>query len=255
MKDVLHFTLKGKTAFFKKPDVNANVYFTYSNIHKVALLGICGAILGYGGYAQSRHCEEADKDYPEFYEKLKDLKIAVAPSSKYKNGCIDTKIQAFNNSTGYASKECGGNLIVKEQWLENPEWDIYILLNTEEAINLKNSICDHKCVYCPYLGKNDHYADITNISIEKAEKADFEIGKIANIIPQKYVEFITLDDDEIEEMGIDDYGSFVKKESLPVGITKVTNQYIMETMLYTDYVIKIHDVDVYTVKGKNIVWI
>ena len=50
----LHVTLSGKTAFFKKPEVNTFYYFTYGNIHKVALLGIFGAILGYGGYAQMK---------------------------------------------------------------------------------------------------------------------------------------------------------------------------------------------------------
>ena len=49
---VLCFTLSGRTAFFKKPEVNSYVYFTYGNIHKIALLGIFGAILGYGGHTQ-----------------------------------------------------------------------------------------------------------------------------------------------------------------------------------------------------------
>ena len=43
----LKFTLSGKTAFFKRPEVNTYYYFTFGNIHKVALLGIFGAILGY----------------------------------------------------------------------------------------------------------------------------------------------------------------------------------------------------------------
>ena len=47
---ILKFTLSGKSAFFKKPDVNSNLYFTYGNVHKIALTGIFGAILGYGGY-------------------------------------------------------------------------------------------------------------------------------------------------------------------------------------------------------------
>ena len=48
--EAVKFTLSGRNAFFKKPEVNAYYYFTYSHIHKVALLGIFGAILGYGGY-------------------------------------------------------------------------------------------------------------------------------------------------------------------------------------------------------------
>ena len=46
----LKFRLKGKHAFFKIPAVNSYYYFTYAQIHKVALLGIFGAILGYDGY-------------------------------------------------------------------------------------------------------------------------------------------------------------------------------------------------------------
>ena len=50
--EAVRFTLSGRTAFFKKPEVNAYYYFTYSQIHKIALMGMFGAILGYGGYAQ-----------------------------------------------------------------------------------------------------------------------------------------------------------------------------------------------------------
>ena len=37
---VLRFQLAGRTAFFKKPEVNTYGYFTYGMIHKVALLGM-----------------------------------------------------------------------------------------------------------------------------------------------------------------------------------------------------------------------
>lgn len=36
--EAIRFELWGNTAFFKKPDVNEYVYFTYNNIHKIALL-------------------------------------------------------------------------------------------------------------------------------------------------------------------------------------------------------------------------
>ena len=50
----IRFTLSGKDAFFKKPEVNSYYYFSYGQIHKVALLVIFGAILGNGGYAQKK---------------------------------------------------------------------------------------------------------------------------------------------------------------------------------------------------------
>ena len=50
----VRFTLSGKNAFFKKPEVNSYYYFTYGQIHKVALLGMLGAIAGYNGYSQKK---------------------------------------------------------------------------------------------------------------------------------------------------------------------------------------------------------
>ena len=76
----LKFTLSGNSAFFKDNVINT-VYLTYGNIHRVALLGMFGAILGYGGYSkQNDMLKKKNKkmpDYPEFYEKLKDIKISI----------------------------------------------------------------------------------------------------------------------------------------------------------------------------------
>ena len=51
--ETLKFTLAGQNAFFKKPDVNEYCYFTYGHIHKVALLGMLGAMLDIKDMAQS----------------------------------------------------------------------------------------------------------------------------------------------------------------------------------------------------------
>ena len=98
----LKFKLSGKTAIFKRPDVNVHCLFTYSHIHKPALLGILGAICGFAGYnSQKAHNDRciAEKrktdilDYPEFYEKLKDIKITISP----REATFSTKTQKFNN--------------------------------------------------------------------------------------------------------------------------------------------------------------
>ena len=39
-------------ACYRMPYINKNCYFTYGNIHKNALIGMLGALLGYGGYTQ-----------------------------------------------------------------------------------------------------------------------------------------------------------------------------------------------------------
>ena len=109
----------------------AYTYFTYNNIHKPALLGMLGAILGYGGYSQQKE----EDTYPEYYQRLNEIKVSIVPvNNNY--GVFSKKIQVFNNSVGYASFEDGGNLVVREQWLENPCWYIYILVM--EIRNIKS---------------------------------------------------------------------------------------------------------------------
>ena len=90
----IRFTLKGKTAFYKMPEVNSYYYFSYGNIHKPALLGMLGAIVGYAGYQQSHFQEEYYKfndGFPEYYHRLKDLQVSIVP--KAKQGYFCKKIQ------------------------------------------------------------------------------------------------------------------------------------------------------------------
>lgn len=257
--EILRFTLSGKYAFFKKPEVNSYYYFTYGNIHKVALLGIFGAILGYGGYTQmqgfskERRQAKLYESYPEFYERLKKLHVSVLPTKNCRRGIIPKKIQTFNNSVGYASREMGGNLVVKEQWLENPCWEICLLLDSEEAEKVKDAICQNKCIYYPYLGKNDHPADIKHVRVARTEKIDFEMGRLDCFVPKGDVLIADLDDEEQEEM--DAYSEFKYEEALPYGIDGWTNQYILKTFMYTDAFVKAEHMPVYQLEnGKKIVF-
>lgn len=250
------FTLGGKNAFFKKPDVNSYYYFTYGNIHKVALLGMFGAILGYGGYHQLKSNETMqnkkvlldDVSYPEFYDRLKDIKLSVVPN--YKGGIIPKKVQTFNNSVGYASKEQGGNLIIKEQWLENPSWDIYILLDCDESIKIMEYIMNQKCVYIPYLGKNDHIADISNVVI--IEGKEVNVNKIDSLFPRRHIELKDYmeEDDECEE---DTWNDFKYEEQLPIGLDGKTNLYIYDSFIFTNMMVR-HDEQllIYHVENKSI---
>ena len=164
----LRFRLSGKTGFFKQPDVNTYLYYTYGQIHRVALLGLLGAIVGYKGYN-----EKGREKYPEFYKKLKDLKISIV--SEGNDGIFDKKLQIFNNSTAFASNEEGANLIVKQVWLENPSWLIYVFLGNEQSELIKEYILNKKTIFTPYLGTNDHMANISNCKIVDLEKSDENI--------------------------------------------------------------------------------
>ncbi len=259
--EVIRFTLEGRFAFFKKPDVNTYLYFTYGNIHKIALLGMFGGILGYKGYNQMSFEKKYEKDfkeiskkaindYPEFYERLNKLKIAIAP----RDISINKKVQVFNNSVGYASKEQGGNLIIKEQWLENPSWDIYVAIEDEESKKLSKALVNRDFVYLPYLGKNDHLADIRDVTIIKeAEKID-NVCEIHSLFVKenfKFIEEDNCDDLEKEEVPILKY-----EEKLPISLEETTNKYEFGTFVFTNTKVeKIGEVIVYRVESKNIMFI
>lgn len=190
----ISFKLSGKTACFRKPDVNQYAYFTYNNIHKPALIGLLGAIVGLGGYTQlfdkNRGLKEGklgyDDGYPEFYEKLQHLKVSIIPLAP--NGYFSKKIQTFNNSVGYASQEMGGNLIVREQWLENPAWQIMILDDESgEYQKIVEYLENKKAVYIPYLGKNDHFANIDEVKVLELESGIEDI-KISSLFDEKILQ-------------------------------------------------------------------
>jgi CRISPR-associated protein Cas5h len=231
-KEVLKFNLSGKVAFFKKPDVNAKIYFTYNNIHKVALLGILGAIIGLKGYRNNDLFGEDKKIYPEFYEQLHSLKVSIIPNSN--KGYFTKKIQYFNNSVGYASDEEGGNLMVFEQWLENPSWTIYVMNNTagvEKKVwdKLNDYLLTGKTVYIPYLGKNDFPASITDVSSIDVKPCS------ADFIHSLFIgELSDLDDEET----IDGNNAFIFTEYAPISIEKGINFYKFARMIYTNCKIK-----------------
>lgn len=267
--EILKFTLSGDTAFFKKPDVNSYYYFTYGNIHKIALMGIMGAILGFGGYNQQKIKNDIKKSskskelavYPEFYERLKDIELSIVPLQD--KGYTNKKVQVFNNSVGYASKEEGGNLIVKEQWLEKPIWDIYISLNdekyTEELRDIlkefKERMINRNFVYIPYLGKNDHYANITDVKIyEGANKTYLKQGEVTDIYSLTLDSMFSLENDSMEEDDL--FETEVKwkyQERLPMELENSWNQYITSSCINTNFKLRAKsETYIFEIDGKRL---
>ncbi len=227
------FELSGKTACFRKPDVNQFAYFTYNNIHKPALLGLFGAVLGLGGYNQlsaenirnRKEKKPLNDGFPEFYEKLKELKISITPLAPH--GYFSKKIQAFNNSVGYASREMGGNLIVREQWLEKPKWQIMILDNeSDEYAKLKEYLLEGKCEFIPYLGKNDHPAKIDKAKEVKLDEVYLDEGN--------YIDSLFIKQDEINGFEKEGEMPFVFQEVSPMRLQDEFHFYEYETLCFTN---------------------
>ncbi len=247
----LRFILSGKTAWFRKPDVNVFAYFTYNNIHKPSLLGILGAIIGLGGHNQlfdkNRGLKKGslsyDDGFPEFYKKLKELKIAITPLAP--NGYFSKKIQTFNNSVGYASFEQGGNLVVREQWLENPSWQILILDDESEVFQKINEyLLGGKSVFIPYLGKNDHPAKIDEVRIVELS------APFGNYIDSLFIK-------NFDKLGFakEDERPYLFQEISPMRLQKDHHFYEYETLVFTNHEVTSLPHDIYSNDGKNYAFI
>ena len=270
----ISFELSGKTACFRKPDVNQFAYFTYNNIHKVALLGLLGAIIGLGGYTKLHYQKELLKEkikglkekekkvfekelskledkYPEFYEKLKELKISIVPLAPC--GYFSKKIQVFNNSVGYASQEEGGNLIVREQWLENPAWQIMILDDGSKVYKrLKEYLLNKKSAFIPYLGKNDHPANIDEVKEVELKRELFVIDDeiyIDSLFPKGEDLSLGWVREDI------DAPEFLFQEVSPVSLQKEYHFYEYKTMIFTSKAVDPIPKDTYSYENKNYTFI
>ena len=165
------------------------------------------------------------------------------------------KLQTFNNSVGYASKEEGGNLIVKQFWLENPSWDIYLLLDCEEAKKIADYIKDRRAIYLPYLGTNDHLANITDVKIVNIEKK--MTSENENIEILSMVKACDISDKKKNAFSIDDNMKkdiYKYSEYLPIELSKELNQYIKEKITITNMSVKLLKEYYYKVEDKNIVF-
>ena len=168
MKKLISFTIKADKGFLKKPDINDGIYLTYNMLHKPAILGILGAIIGLEGYKKNG-------ELPDYYKKLKNIPVGVEPIEDEKGNFQKTIIK-YNNTTGLASNEQGGNLIVTEQTLIKPSYKIYLLLDLEDnnQKQIYENIKTQKAEYLPYLGKNDYSLWWDKDKVEEYEWEMFE---------------------------------------------------------------------------------
>ena len=227
---LISFDLEAEMGFLKKPDINDGLYLTYNMLHKPALLGILGAISGMKGY-------EKNGEFPDYYNKLKNLKIGIQPLDSDK-GNFTKEILSYNNSTGFASNEKGGNLIITEQILLKPSYRCFLLLNlnNKDENTLYENINSYKAEFLPYIGKNEFSAWWTNVKIYNSfEKFDFSRNyKIDTIFAKNdavsgYVaRSMSMFSEKSKEV------PFLYFERLPNGFDEKLYQYSYADFVYSD---------------------
>lgn len=224
--ECVKFNLFGRVAHFKNPENNNEVEFTFNNIHKPALLGILGAILGLDGRNKIK-----ENGYLEFYEKLKKIKVSIVP----KKIIFDKFIEEINNSSGLANN--GMSQQVKKQCLNNPSWDIYILKNDLE-LELWNllvtNLINGTSKFNISLGRKKYVANIKNVEYLDIPRKEVDFVKCDSLISEKVIYNIS------SELYNPNSIEFKLVEKLPVSLNKLT-LYEKEKFIFTSYKLIIND--------------
>lgn len=149
---LISLDIKADFGFFKKPEINDGVFFSFNSIHKPALIGMLGSLVGLGGFSEAY--KENPAQLPEYYLAFKKLDLSFLPLQT--NTSVVTKqFITYTNTTGFANRD--GNLIIKEQTLIKPQFRVYLKLELSDQIQhiLYDSIKNREAVYIPYMGKNE----------------------------------------------------------------------------------------------------
>lgn len=249
---VISFDLKGDFGFFRKPDTNNTVNFTYNLIHKPAILGILGAIIGLDGYKKKG-------ELPDYYKKLKDIKIGIQPLSG-KNGINQKTVIAYSNTIGYANKD--GNFITKEATLIEPSFRIYLGLDlsNEYAQKVYNNIKGGIAEYVPYFGKNEFHCWWEKESVKEYDECvpvdnTYNSFKMISIFEKN--EAVKGNTESIFDlMNIDtSQPTFLTFERIPKGYNAILNQYELGDFVFTNNILEkdYHIENLYTINDSEYV--
>lgn len=247
MSKVISFDLFGDFGFFKKPFSNEklDLYLTFNMLHKPALLGILGAVLGLPGYKKYG-------ELPEYYEKLSSLKIGIEPIEKnektgkvfHEKGIFPKFSVKYNNAVGYANSQ-GGILNIHEQLLLSPAYRCYILLDYAIEAGLQSQLEDYLAngyaVYLPYFGKNEFSCWWEKESVKEYSTVDSNLNNTFAISSIFYLSETTLKDSKKDLFDFfSTQNPFAFFERLPVGFMQVEDsfQYQVEKFAYSNFQIR-----------------
>lgn len=232
--EILKFDIYSNLAHFK--DITSNqIRNTYKHIHKCAILGVLGSIIG----IEKAHTKMTEDRIPNCYKELKDIKVAIIPHEDL----FMEKTITITETVGLL--HTGSNFVSKSKVLVNPKWTIYIYGNNNKHYDkIKKNLINQDYYYIPYLGVNYCTASIENVEILQGEKIS-EISHIDSLFDADIKHY----EDEEEEQRISSGLMF-----LPVGYNEKTKRYNTKEMIFTnDFIDKNQKIeDIIKVGEKNL---
>lgn len=259
MKKLISVDMHAQFGHLKKNDMNEGLSLTYTYLHKPALLGIFGSIVGLGGYSQAyieqesvqvKRGEKRAIRLPEYYRVFQHLRLSIGLPDSARGTFLKTVI-GYNNAVGYAND--GATLQVREQTLIKPTYRVYVELDIEQEAESKlyASLRDGHCEFIPYLGKNEFTLDWDNFTeyqyqlLTRKESINIATLFIRNEATVKQMRKVKNDDDyDYESLIPDDVtgkDSYMFLESLPHSYHPQTGHYVIQQFAYTSWKMKLEE--------------
>lgn len=206
---LISIDFKSDFGIFKNPMWNGEKgkgIYTFDSIHKIAILGIFGNLLGLSRSG--------------FYDKLKHLKIGISI-----NNDIKKKWDIINSHSGFFNQ--GNNLNINRELLIDPSYRVYVLLGEtkedSELYNiLKNDLVGH--FNDIYFGRPTFIVNRSGFKEYNYNKVDKYKGTLDTIFPSKYSEIEEDSEYNLNYIfGNNDNDVFEKELYLPVTLTEDRN--------------------------------
>ncbi|MCM4154763.1 type I-B CRISPR-associated protein Cas5b [Gramella sp. AN32] len=230
---LVSFDLKGDFGFFRKPETNNTLNVSYNMLHKPALLGLLGAVIGLKGYKKKG-------ELPEYYQKLSKVKVGIEPLNHDKGNFTKTSIK-YSNTVGYANK--GTTFLTEELTLVSPQYRVFLLLDSanKDQEQLLENLKGCRTEFIPYFGKNEFTAwwerksfKIYDYEVNISEKP--ERIKIKSLFIKKGAMLPIISEPRSERGNRDKVNlPFVYFERLPIDFNLELMQYELAEMVYTNF--------------------
>ncbi|ABE52050.1 CRISPR-associated protein Cas5 [Methanococcoides burtonii] len=193
---LLTFRLYGSFAHFNQP-ISNRFRNTYSIIPKPQLLGLIGSIVGLSGYKNAAVS-------PEFYSKLSDLKVFIKCNSLSEKK-FTLSYNSLNSFLNNRIDSGSPNVIIKEQVLLDPDYEVGIVVNENNPLHLEiiDKIRMNCGVFPIYFGKNEFFANVQFGHLKDFEYDNSESNKCCSIFPFEEVESVNTRNMKLELLPVD----------------------------------------------------
>lgn len=181
-KEIIAFNLYGDYALFKKPWCNREQQ-SYLIPPKTSIVGLLGALLGYERekYLKKLNFEEIFIGIKLVSEEGKELHGFNFMHGKN----LDNITKKLSNP--YRKPTRKGSLSpTRLEYVKNPYYRIYLHLERDPLREkIGNFLKNDKCVFPPYLGQVNLFANIDNISVNELLERDIKYSETA--VPSEMV--------------------------------------------------------------------